>query len=614
MHKHLRKALIAVAVVAVVTAVAASVGSASSSKSNTVKAGGTYTVGWESSFGFTDAFDPTGEYLGAAWAIYSNLMTRTLVGYNHVAGAAGNVIVPDIASSVPKPTNGGKTYTFHMKSGIKFGPPVNRAVTSADVLYAMERLANPKDGGQYAFYYTVIKGWDAYAAGKAKTISGIKTPNASTIVFNLTAPTGDFLYRMAMPATGPIPAEVAKCFTGAKANQYGRDVVSTAGYMIKGMDAVNDSSCASIKPASGFNPLSSLTLVRNPNYAASTDSKAARENLPDEFNFVVDSNPDDIFNKVAAGQYDDESQAPPTPKVIRQYLTTSSLRKYFKQNGGDRTWYLTMNLTTPPFDDIHVRKAMNLIIDKVALQKVWGGPTAGSIATHIVPNAMLNNKLADYNPYATPGNTGSVKLAEAAIKGSKYDTNGDGKCDVASACQNVLMVADSRAVDQGMVPIIIQDAKEIGITFKVRSVAGAYSVINTPKNNVAISTRSGWGKDYADASTFFDELFASNTILATGNTNYSLVGLTPAIAKKVGASGTITGIPTVDPQINHCNVLTGSARVSCWAALDKTIMQNVVPWVPYLSAQNLNVISPNVTKWAYDQFGDQTAYAHVAVK
>ena len=263
MHKHLRKALIAVAVVAVVTAVAASVGSASSTKSTTVKAGGTYTVGWESSFGFTDAFDPTGEYLGAAWAIYSNLMIRTLVGYNHVAGAAGNVIVPDIATSVPKPTNGGKTYTFHLKSGIKFGPPVNRAVTSADILYAMERLANPKDGGQYPFYYDVIKGWNAYAAGKAKAISGIKTPNASTIVFNLTAPTGDFLYRMAMPATGPIPVEVAKCFTGAKANQYGRDIVSTAGYMIKGMDSVNDSSCASVKPASGFSLKCSASRSQN---------------------------------------------------------------------------------------------------------------------------------------------------------------------------------------------------------------------------------------------------------------------------------------------------------------------------------------------------------------
>ena len=150
---------------------------------------------------------------------------------------------------MPKPTNGGKTYTFHIKQGVMFSPPVNRQVTSADFVNAMERLANPKDGGQYSFYYTVIKGWSAYAAGKAKTISGIKTPNASTIVFNLTAPTGDFLYRMAMPATGPQPAEVTKCFAG-QPGKYGNDLISTAGYMIKGIDKVDISSCCSaIKPA-----------------------------------------------------------------------------------------------------------------------------------------------------------------------------------------------------------------------------------------------------------------------------------------------------------------------------------------------------------------------------
>ena len=109
----------------------------------------------QTDFGFTDSFDPTGEYLGDAFGIYSNLLIRTLVGYNHVAGAAGNKIVPDIATAVPKPTNGGKTYTFHLKPGVKFGPPVNRAVTSQDIVYAMQRLANPKDGGQYAFYYDV---------------------------------------------------------------------------------------------------------------------------------------------------------------------------------------------------------------------------------------------------------------------------------------------------------------------------------------------------------------------------------------------------------------------------------------------------------------------------
>ncbi len=196
-------------VVGIVTAVAVAMtvsASAHSTRANTVKAGGTLNVGWEQSFGFTDNMDPTGEYLGDGIGILDNLLVRTLVGYNHDANAAGNKIVPDVASNVPTPTNGGKTYTFHLKSGIKFSPPVNRAVTSHDFVTSLQRLANPKDGGQYGFYYKVIKGWDAYAAGKAKSISGISTPNNSTIVFNLTAPTGDFLYRMSMPATGPSAA------------------------------------------------------------------------------------------------------------------------------------------------------------------------------------------------------------------------------------------------------------------------------------------------------------------------------------------------------------------------------------------------------------------------
>ena len=75
-------------------------------------------------------------------------------------------------------------------------------------------------------------------------------------------------------------------------------------------------------------------------------------------------------------------------------------------NVGDRTNYFTMNLTQPPFDDVHVRKAMNWIMDKSALQKAWGGPIPGAIATHIVPPVLYNNGLAEYDPYATPNNAG----------------------------------------------------------------------------------------------------------------------------------------------------------------------------------------------------------------
>ena len=84
---------------------------------------------------------------------------------------------------------------------------------------------------------------------------------------------------------------------------------------------------------------------------------------------------------------------------------------------------------------------------------------------------------------------------------------------------------------------IQQDAKKIGITFTVRTIKGAYPTIQTPSKNVPIAERPGWGKDYADALTFFSPLFDGRTIIPTGNTNYSLVGITPAQCKKLKVTG-----------------------------------------------------------------------------
>jgi peptide/nickel transport system substrate-binding protein len=572
--------------------------------------GGTYTVGWEQSFGFTNNFDPTGEYLGNAWGLYSNLMLRSLIGYKHQPGAAGNALIGDLATAVPTPTDNGLTYTYKLRSGIKFGPPVNRAVTSKDVAYAMDRLANKNDGGQYSFYYTVIKGWDAVASGKATKVSGISTPDNSTIVFHLTKQAGDFNLRMSMPATAPIPQEIAKCFEG-KPGDYGRDVVSSGPYMLQGADKVT-TNCATLKPMSGYDGANGnhIILVRNPNYDQSTDQY--RKNYPNIFKFVVNSNADDIFAKVQAGQYQDEVSSP-APKTIRQYATDSTLKPRMIPNVGDRTNYITMNLTQPPFDDVHVRKAMNWIVDKASLQKAWGGPIPGAIATHIVPPVLYNNGLAEYDPYSTPNNAGDQAKAAAEMKQSKYDPGKTGKC-TASACKGVLMIADTRGVDTRMIPILEADTAKIGITLKVRSINGAYTTIQTPSKNIPIAERPSWGKDYADPYTFFAELFDSGAIIKSGNTNYSLVGVTPAIAKTVGATGNLTNVPSIDPDIKACSAKLAQDRTTCWENVDKKLMTQVVPWVPYLWPNNVFIIGPNVTHWNYDQFTDGPAYSSVSVK
>jgi peptide/nickel transport system substrate-binding protein len=575
------------------------------------KAGGTYRVGWEGSFGFTDSFDPTGEYLTDAFAIYSNLLVRTLVGYDHVAGPAGNRLVPDLATSVPKPTAGGTTYTFHLKKGVRFGPPVSRPVTSRDVLYAFERLARPKNGAQYSFYYDVIAGLDDYGAGKAKRIGGISTPDSRTIVFRLTRPTGDFLYRLAMPATGPIPPEVGRCFDG-KPGEYGRNVVSTGPYMIAGSDKLDAASCSKLEHPSGFDGQTALHLVRNPDYRPATDSRAARENFPDAFEFLVNSNASDIADKVGQGELDDEVMPTVPPQKLREYSTDPDLRQYLKVNSGDATYFVSMNLTQPPFDDVHVRRAMNWVADKAAMIQAWGGPLSGKVANHILPDTMFNDQLAEFAPYETPGDHGSVDKAKAAMKGSKYDTKHDGTCS-ADACKNVLLLADTLDVDQKLVAVLQADAAKIGITFTVRAIEGAFPTLKTTSHNIPIAEFPGWGKDYADPVTFFEPKFDGRTIIPNGNNNFSLVGLKPSQAPALGVKGTIAGIPSVDAQLDRCAALAGQPRLGCYEALDRTLMTKVVPWIPYLWLSTTHIIGKTVTKWGYDQFSAATAYAHVAV-
>ena len=588
--------------------VAASLAAKSSPAKKSASAGGTLTVGWESAFGFTDSFDPTGEYLGDAWGIFGNLLTRSLMGSNHVAGGAGNKLVPDLATTVPTPTDGGKTYTFKLKN-VKFGPPVNRAVTSKDVKYALQRLANPKNGGQYAFYYSSIVGWAN--AAKGKNVSGITTPDDSTLVVKLTKPRGDFLYALSMPATAPIPSEIGKCFEG-KPGAYGRNLVSTGPYMIEGSDSVDISACDKVKPTSGFDGLTKLNLVRNPNYDASTDTKTSRENFPDKVNFVVNANADDIFNKIEAGDYDMATSSIP-PQFLKKYSEDKSLAPYFHQNSGDRTWYLTMNLTQPPFDNVQVRRAMNWVMDKHALLQAWGGPTVGKIANHIIPDPLLSNLLAEYSPYKTNGDTGSVAKAKAAMKGSKYDTDNNGTCG-APECKNVFMIVDTRAVDTKMLPVIQASAKKIGITFKVSIVEGAYPTIQNPSKNVPIAERPGWGKDYADAYTFFSPLFDGRTIIPAGNTNYSLVGITTKQCTDLKIKGNCNNVPSVNDDLDKCANLVGQAHVACYAVLDKKLMTNIVPWVPYNWSTVTRITSKNVTKYEFDQAATTPAYSHIAVK
>lgn len=576
-----------------------------------VEAGGTLKAEI-ADFGFTGAFDPTGEYLGLAWSYYTNLLLRTLVTYSHVSGPEGNELVPDLATEVPQPSEDGLTYTFTLKEGTKFGPPVDRDITSQDIAYAFERIGTPSLSAQYGFYYTIIEGMEEFSSGDADSISGITTPDDRTIEFTLTQPAGDFLNRLAMPATAPVPEEVGSCFD--RAGDYGRYVIASGPYMIEGSDELDVSSCDSLKPISGFDPNQHLHFVRNPNYDAKTDAPEIRENLVDRVEIAVNTNVQDQYDRIAAGDIDLSLDAPPV-QVLREYSTNPDLEDLLHVNAADRTWYITMNLTQPPFDDVHVRKAVNLAMDKDGLRRAWGGPIQGDIATHIVPPDITGGTptAEEFDPFPSEGFAGDEEAAKAEMSQSKYDTDGDGLCD-APECAGILHVTRNITPWTDMVPVIESSLEKIGIEVQTRELDSgtAYTTIQTTARNVPFASNAGWGKDYADASTFM-VLFDSRSIIPQGNVNYSLVGLGADDAGGLEVEGVLEGIPNVDEEIDACNELLGQERVDCWIDLDMMITEEVVPWVPYLWATNPDVTSEYVTHYEYDQFPGEPAWSHIAV-
>jgi hypothetical protein len=147
-------------------------------------------------------------------------------------------------------------------------------------------------------------------------------------------------------------------------------------------------------------------------------------------------------------------------------------------------------------------------------------------------------------------------------------------------------------------------------------------LIQTPSKNIPISERPGWGKDYADALTFFSPLFDGRNLIPRGNTNYSLVGITPKQCKTLGVTGdcspfdpkTGLGVPNVNSQLDKCAVLNNQPRLSCYEAVDKYLMTNVVPWVPFMWSYVTRITSKNVTHYQFDQFSTTPAYSEIAVK
>src|SRR5439155_7314383 len=142
----------------------------------------------------TAAFDPQKEYYQVSFLYYQCCLLRTLLSYNGLDSAhGGNELRPDLATGMPTVSSDGLTWTFHLTSRIHYAPPMQDVeITSQDIVRALERELTPAVAAWYAFYYNpAIERSAEFSAGKAKTISGLSTPDPKTLVVKLTEPAGD---------------------------------------------------------------------------------------------------------------------------------------------------------------------------------------------------------------------------------------------------------------------------------------------------------------------------------------------------------------------------------------------------------------------------------------
>jgi len=565
--------------------------------------GGVYRTEIED-FGFTGAFDPVGEYSQVAFALYSQLLLRTLVTYRHVAGVSGMTVVPDLATTTGEVSADGLSWTFMLKQGVKWGPPVNRSITSADVAYAFRRMETAALQAQYGYWFDgLIVGMSGPSKVMPSGISGIDTPNDHTIVFHLRHPAGDFAERLALPAAAPVPMEVAGCFS--KAGDYGRDLVSSGAYMVQGADQVDLSSCAAVRPESGFDPTRRLTLVRNPNYDAATDARSDRSNYLDGVDIRIQTNPVTIRQDLSAGRIDgllspvndlQQVRATPPPGGVR-------VREFV----GSGLVYLFMNLLVPPFDDVHVRRAVALAIDRTKVLASAGPTLVGAAATHLFRQPATGKGAPD-DPYPF-----DLAAAKAEMAKSRYDHNHDGRCDDL-ACRTLFNSYLPRASSENMVQALIEGMAAIGIRAGLREIYLNQDPARDPRNMIPVGFGRAWTPDLPDPIDLARTL-TSATISCRGQANYSEVGMTRQQMLDCHLPTTLPLPPSVDADVATCEALSGDARATCWDTFDRHVMEDIVPWVPIAWRDQLTVTGPTVvaTTVTLDQFTGLISLCHLAV-
>jgi len=476
----------------------------------------------------------------------------------------GKQAVPDIADGPPKVSADGKTVTVKIKPNIKFGGAVNRVVTSDDVRYAFERDFNPNVPSGYATSYYPIVGSDNSQGG---SISGIETPDKTTIVFHLKSNFGGtFIQALTLPGSAPVPREYASKLDKKNPTGYDSDPTKqafTGPYMIQ-----------------EYNEGRSLTLVRNPNWDAKTDYRPA---YADKIVWKAGGDPNVLARQTLNSPDLLMADGPPA-SVLRTAYESKKPQLSIAPLGD---YYASLNTQVPPFDNVNLRRAVVAAANRQAYLLARGGPLVGQVATHFLGPTDPAFKLAGgeqgfgFDFLKSP--TGNMKVACKYMKAAGY-----ANCKYTGKAK-VLIVGSNSDPGPKEMQIVQDGLSKLGFKSTIKAVPQQvmYSKFcGYVKAKINMCPTAGWIPDFPDPYAYLYVPFSGKAIVPVNNVNWAVLD-DPKINDAMDKAAAIT-----QPQ----------ARLKAWANVDKMITETA-PAIPEVWATNALVKGKSV-KGVLDVWND----------
>ena len=444
-----------------------------------------------------------------------------LVGYRYVGGTAGSALLPDLATSVPRPTDGGLTYTFQLRPDLVYA--TGESVRASDFRRALERSFQVDGGfGVWGPYlYPAIDGADECTTDDFTPVdrcdlsAGVETDDAArTVTFNLTEPDPEFPYRLANSVAYPVPDK------GVPMNE----VVDGA------------------FPGTGPYTVTEVTenevrLERNP-YFEVWDAAVRPDGYPNEIVFTVVESDARRIEMVESGEADFTSfhgLSLVSPELIAEIRTQYPGQWHV---GSANTRFINMNSSIPPFDSIDARKAVNFAIDRAHMADLAGGQSDAAITCQLLPRTFPGYQ--PYCPYTfDPDETGRWKEPDMEAAQRLIDASGTRGAAV--------VVGPTFTTWLPQLEYLGSILEELGYEVSIDRTAVSNPLAWGPHTQIALN---GWAPDWLSASNFLG-------LFTCGGDPISVINHCD---------------PDFDAAFNHARELQATdpaAASSEWAALDR---------------------------------------------